>query len=224
MEVQPFSRIQGIPQIPVSVVSGYRQLVALFKLPTHHLIITHHFHISHTLQTQTSLSISTMANINARTATDGNTKLGIIAEQVRLFKKEGTVVSTEVSKNPEEARCNVITPMKSKESKDEVHSSPTSHRELDDIRKDDPFLYFSCDKRRLEYLLGTELPHMTPDEKVTRKTRISFELDPSFDLVNSFPELMGEFDDKSNSHGDDALKEDLDVMESLLDKVLKSSG
>ena len=58
----------------------------------------------------------------------------------------------------------------------------------------DPFLYFSSDKRRLEYLLGKELPHMLPadDTKPTeRKTRISFELDPFFDLVTSFPELLG---------------------------------
>ena len=57
----------------------------------------------------------------------------------------------------------------------------------------DPFLYFSSDKRRLEYLLGKELPHMLPadDTKPTeRKTRISFELDPFFDLVTSFPELL----------------------------------
>ena len=58
----------------------------------------------------------------------------------------------------------------------------------------DPFLYFSSDKRRLEYLLGKELPHMPADDTkpTERKTRISFELDPFFDLVTSFPELLGD--------------------------------
>ncbi len=107
---------------------------------------------------------------------------------------------------------------KDQESKDEIYSSPISHRELHDIRKEDPFVYFSSDKRRLEHLLGTELPHLTPDEEVTRKTRISFELDPTFDLVNSFPDLMGECDDEFS---DEALEEDLDVLKLLLDKVLE---
>ena len=58
----------------------------------------------------------------------------------------------------------------------------------------DPFLYFSSDKRRLEYLLGKELPQMPSDDTkpTERKTRISFELDPFFDLVTSSPELLGD--------------------------------
>ena len=63
----------------------------------------------------------------------------------------------------------------------------------------DPFLYFSSDKRRLEYLLGKELPQMPSDDTkpTERKTRISFELDPFFDLVTSSPELLGAIGDEA---------------------------
>ena len=54
----------------------------------------------------------------------------------------------------------------------------------------DPFLYFSSDKRRMEYLLGKELPSMPSEEPTRRKKRISFELDPSYALVTRFPELL----------------------------------
>ena len=47
----------------------------------------------------------------------------------------------------------------------------------------DSFLYFSSDKRRLEHLLGKELPAMPSVEPTERKKRISFEMDPfSFEL------------------------------------------
>ena len=55
---------------------------------------------------------------------------------------------------------------------------------------DDPFLYFSSDKRRMEHLLGKELPSMPSEEPTRRKKRISFELDPSYALVTRFPELL----------------------------------
>ena len=54
----------------------------------------------------------------------------------------------------------------------------------------DPFLYFSSDKRRMEHLLGKELPSMSAEEPTRRKKRISFELDPSYALVTRFPELL----------------------------------
>ena len=57
-------------------------------------------------------------------------------------------------------------------------------------RVNDPFLYYSSDKRRMETLLGTELPGMPLDEQVKRKTRISFELDPMYDMMTSFPDLF----------------------------------
>jgi len=60
----------------------------------------------------------------------------------------------------------------------------------------DPFLYYSNDKQRLERLMGRELPHLsTPDNEkkpAVRKTRISFELDPFYMLMTSFPEIFGE--------------------------------
>ena len=57
----------------------------------------------------------------------------------------------------------------------------------------DPFLYFSSDKRRLEYLLGRELPQVPADgeKPKERKTRISFEVDPLYSIVTSYPELLG---------------------------------
>ena len=63
----------------------------------------------------------------------------------------------------------------------------------DDDKATDPFLYFTSDKRRLEYLLGRELPHVQADDEKPkeRKTRISFEVDPFYSLVTSFPELLG---------------------------------
>jgi len=63
-------------------------------------------------------------------------------------------------------------------------------QDLEAMREDDPFLYYSNDRRRMEHLLGKDLPHMSSDEPKKRKTRLSFELDPFFILVNSHPELM----------------------------------
>ena len=62
----------------------------------------------------------------------------------------------------------------------------------------DPFLYFSSDKRRLEHLLGKELPAMPSMEPTERKKRISFEMDPFFLMISSFPELLldGSSDDE----------------------------
>ena len=65
----------------------------------------------------------------------------------------------------------------------------------------DPFLYFSSDKRRMEHLLGKELPSMPSEEPTRRKTRISFELDPFHLMMTSFPELLddlGEEEKKDN--------------------------
>ena len=59
-------------------------------------------------------------------------------------------------------------------------------------KADDPFLYYSSDKRRMEHLLGRALPGH-PEPPVQRKKRISFELDPFYDLTTSFPELVGEW-------------------------------
>lgn len=58
----------------------------------------------------------------------------------------------------------------------------------------DRFLYFSSTKRRHEYLLGRELPHMKTHEPTTRKTRISFELDPTYCIISSYPELFEELE------------------------------
>lgn len=65
-------------------------------------------------------------------------------------------------------------------------------------RYTDPFLYFSSDKRRLEHLLGKELPAMPSVEPTERKKRISFEMDPFFLMISSFPELLldGSSDDE----------------------------
>mmetsp|Transcript_30742 Transcript_30742/g.56316 ORF Transcript_30742/g.56316 Transcript_30742/m.56316 type:complete len:165 (+) Transcript_30742:94-588(+) len=63
-------------------------------------------------------------------------------------------------------------------------------QDLQAMKEDDPFLYYSNDRRRMEHLLGKDLPHMSSDEPKKRKTRLSFELDPFFSLVNSHPELL----------------------------------
>mmetsp|Transcript_19387 Transcript_19387/g.29456 ORF Transcript_19387/g.29456 Transcript_19387/m.29456 type:complete len:182 (-) Transcript_19387:418-963(-) len=68
-----------------------------------------------------------------------------------------------------------------------MHAPPSCPPPVPAITKEeDPFLYYSNDKIRLEYLLGKELFQMVPTEgPVKRKKRISFELDPFFSLVNS---------------------------------------
>ena len=60
----------------------------------------------------------------------------------------------------------------------------------------DPFLYFSSDKRRMEHLLGKELPSMPSEEPTRRKKRISFELNPFFLMMTSFPELFDDTDEE----------------------------
>ena len=60
----------------------------------------------------------------------------------------------------------------------------------------DPFLYFSSDKRRMEHLLGKELPSMPSEEPTRRKKRISFELNPFFLMMTSFPELIDDTDEE----------------------------
>ena len=58
-----------------------------------------------------------------------------------------------------------------------------------DDKTADAFLYFSSNKRRLNRLLGRELQQMSVDDPKERNTRISFELDHTYDLMSSFPEL-----------------------------------
>mmetsp|Transcript_21499 Transcript_21499/g.36931 ORF Transcript_21499/g.36931 Transcript_21499/m.36931 type:complete len:169 (+) Transcript_21499:147-653(+) len=65
-----------------------------------------------------------------------------------------------------------------------------SLQDNDNIR--DSFLYYSNNKRRLEYLLGRELPQMLNEEPIARKKRISFELDP-FYMIST--EMLDELDD-----------------------------
>ena len=60
-------------------------------------------------------------------------------------------------------------------------------------KADDPFLYFSSHKRRMEHLVGREMPHLSSEPVVRRRSRISFELDPFFDLMTTFPDLEGEW-------------------------------
>ena len=43
----------------------------------------------------------------------------------------------------------------------------------------------------MEFLLGRELPEMPLEEPVKRKTRMSFELDPLHNMLNSFPDMFG---------------------------------
>lgn len=75
----------------------------------------------------------------------------------------------------------------------------------------DAFLYYSNDKIRLEHLLRKELPHIAaPEGPVKRKTRISFEVDPFFSMLTSYPELMDE------SFGEGSESQDMKVR-SLLD-------
>jgi len=59
---------------------------------------------------------------------------------------------------------------------------------------------FSSNKRRLEYLSGRELPDMMLEGEGSggRKSRISFELDPFYDIVSRFPELLDEDEDDSS--------------------------
>ena len=127
-------------------------------------------------------------------------------------KSEGTETVAKQGTNKEWGELKSISVLTGGASKDLRRGSPikhmpirvnTFHREAQepyskkttthDDKAADPFLYFSSDKRRLEYLLGKEPPHMPSEDKPTeRKTRISFELDPFFDLVTSFPELLGD--------------------------------
>ena len=76
-------------------------------------------------------------------------------------------------------------------SKTTVSTPPETEQE----KASDPFLYFSNDERRLDYLLGREHSHTTLSEPIERKTRVSFELDPLFSLTQSYPELL--IDDQS---------------------------
>ena len=63
----------------------------------------------------------------------------------------------------------------------------------------DRFLYFSSDKNRMEHLLGRELPDMPDVEPIVRKKSLSFELDPLYDMMNSFPELFADVETKRMS-------------------------
>ena len=75
---------------------------------------------------------------------------------------------------------------------DASHDSITQAvpQDNNDLKAKDPFLYFSCDKRRLEHLLGKDLPSMQDDpKKLKRKKRLSFEMDPFTLMTESFPEL-----------------------------------
>mmetsp|Transcript_42034 Transcript_42034/g.71868 ORF Transcript_42034/g.71868 Transcript_42034/m.71868 type:complete len:158 (-) Transcript_42034:111-584(-) len=71
-----------------------------------------------------------------------------------------------------------------------LESDSESLESISHQKAEDPFFYFSSDKRRLEHLLGKELPHLTHEEPVKRKKRISFELDPLHDLSLTYPELF----------------------------------
>ncbi len=79
-----------------------------------------------------------------------------------------------------------------------------------DLKARDPFLYFSSDKRRLEHLLGKDLPSMPQDDpkKLQKKTCLSFEMDPFTIMTESFPELY----DGPLETSDEALDELLDEM------------
>ena len=63
----------------------------------------------------------------------------------------------------------------------------------------DRFLFFSSDKNRMEHLLGRELPDMPDVEPIVRKKSLSFELDPLYDMMNSFPELFADVETKRMS-------------------------
>jgi len=76
---------------------------------------------------------------------------------------------------------------------DEAHEEgllETRMSTTQDDKAEDPFMYYSSDKRRLESLLGRDLPQMAPEAITVRKTRISFELDPLFELINSYPDVF----------------------------------
>ena len=89
------------------------------------------------------------------------------------------------------------------------HEEPSSTPlRVQGSKVDDPFLYFSSDKNRMEFLLSRELSEMPLEEPIKRKTRISFELDPLHDMVNSFPDLFGT--SSLNQDLDDSLS-DLDI-------------
>mmetsp|Transcript_14181 Transcript_14181/g.26955 ORF Transcript_14181/g.26955 Transcript_14181/m.26955 type:complete len:84 (+) Transcript_14181:1-252(+) len=65
--------------------------------------------------------------------------------------------------------------------------TPT-HQQPPLTKEDDPFLFYSSDRRRMEHLLGKDLP-LPSEEPTIRKTRISFEVDPFFSIMESYPEL-----------------------------------
>ena len=92
---------------------------------------------------------------------------------------------------------------------DKLEDEPCSRPLQVQDKANDPFLYYSSDKRRMEFLLGRELPEMPLEEPVKRKTRMSFELDPLHDMLNSFPDL---FDDMDQEDLDDSL---LDLLDDL---------
>ena len=101
----------------------------------------------------------------------------------------------------------------------EVDTSQAVPQETNnDLKARDYFLYFSSDKNRLEYLLGKDLPSMPQEDpkNLKRKKRISFELDPLFDMTESFPELYDEALDMNDD-------EDLDkLLDEMLDQMWES--
>ena len=146
------------------------------------------------------------------TTSDDSKQVEGIPSPVHLLLSHGHPTDSnndEIKKkvNTRKGTSTVVVPTKG-QAKRRITDSTTSLSDdslLDDSEREplpeeniahDPFLHFSCDKRRLEHLLGVELPHMTPslDSSTTeRKTRISFEVDPFYDLVTSYPELLGEW-------------------------------
>lgn len=85
----------------------------------------------------------------------------------------------------------------SQDSNDDELASSSSPVVDDEMRAEDPFLYYSSDKRRMEHLLDVELPHIADEEPTVRKTRISFEVDPMLSLMSSFPELFDELENEA---------------------------
>ena len=129
-------------------------------------------------------------------------------------KKRGAAVSAPKPKTRSQTRTMTVSTFDPFKRKDEDDGMPTlspGRRELD------PFLYFSDDRKRLEHLLGRELPaDVTParDAPVERKTRLSFEVDPTWALVHSFPELL------EGQDGDEPTDEEfLSFLEDAIDEL-----
>ena len=75
----------------------------------------------------------------------------------------------------------------------------------DELKQQDPFLFFSNDARRIRYLTGAPAQKFTANQHlpvVERKTRISFELHDSVILEEILSEL-----DEMNGENDDFIEE-----------------